>query len=146
LCLPSIYENSNGYFTTPPTISCFGKTPRPDSKTRRQSIAANHPIGLRGTSRGDCRRLLVSIRRSSPLSLSERKRGTLQNKQPQHPPNQKNADNCHEDVTDPLAGRFGTSEIEHAAMVASALKTEPPRISDYGAALRLPDALPANRI
>jgi hypothetical protein len=79
------------------------------------------------------------------LSPSERNRRTSQNKKPQHPPDQKNADNCHKNVTDPLAGRFGISEIEHAAMLASALKTEPSRISDYGAALRVGVASPAIR-
>jgi hypothetical protein len=80
------------------------------------------------------------------LLPSERERRTSQNKKPQHPPNQKNSDNCHKNVTDPLAGRFGISEIEHAAMVASALKAEPRPISNYTAALCVPAVLPASRI
>ena len=47
-----------------------------------------------------------------------------QNIKPQKPPNQKNADNCHGNVTDPLARRLWVSEVEHVAMVAPALKQD----------------------
>lgn len=90
------------------------------------------------THRDDCHELLVCIRRSLSLSLSERKRRISKNKKPQQPPNQEKPDDCHDNVTDPLARRFGVSEVEHVVMVASALKAEPRRIRDYKAVPRVP--------
>jgi hypothetical protein len=43
-----------------------------------------------------------------------------QHEEPQHPPNQEKSDDCADNVTDPLAGSFGISEIEHNAIVAFA--------------------------
>jgi hypothetical protein len=44
---------------------------------------------------------------------------------PEHPPNQKQADDCHDNMADPLTRRLGISEVEHVAMVASRQKAEP---------------------
>jgi hypothetical protein len=46
-----------------------------------------------------------------------------EHKDPHQPPNQKKRDDCDDDVTDPLERRFGISEIEHVAIVASVRKT-----------------------
>jgi hypothetical protein len=42
---------------------------------------------------------------------------TSQHKEPQHPPDQEKSDDYADNVADPLAGSFGTSEIEHTVML-----------------------------
>jgi hypothetical protein len=84
--------------------------------------------------------MVSSISRSSRTSSIQNRRTVStwilrerasQNIEPQHPPNQKKADDCDDNVANPLARRLWISEIEHVGMVASARKAESRRTRNY---------------
>jgi hypothetical protein len=48
-----------------------------------------------------------------------------------HPPNQKKADKCHQNVAGPLAWRLRIAKVKHAAIVASSVAKEDTAIPSF---------------
>jgi hypothetical protein len=56
------------------------------------------------------------------MQASEGRASSLQNKDPQHPPDQKEGNNGSYDMANPLASSFRSAKLEHAAILAPRLR------------------------